>query len=89
MEFSKVLTLSTTHLHPLEAKEIHEVSYISGATCFLVSTDSNLHEHFIKGVELPCLVDLLKEVAKLYPDVDYVMFDRDANVEDAFRSYDW
>ena len=89
MEFSKVLTLSTAHLHPLEAEHIAEVSYISSDTCFLVSTDSGLHEHFIKGVQLPCLVDLLKEVAKLYDDVDYVMFDGDANVEDAFRQYDW
>lgn len=89
MEFSKVLVLSTAHLHPLEAEKIHEVSYISSATCFLVTTDSDLHEHFIKGVELPCLVDLLREVKQLYDDVDYVMFDCDANVEEQFRNYDW
>ena len=88
MEFSKVLTLSTAHLHPLEAKKIDEVSYISSDTLCLVNAESGMYEFYIEK-ELPCLVDLLKEIKKLYSDVDYVMFDPDANVEDAFRKFPW
>jgi hypothetical protein len=36
-----------------------------------------------------CLVDLLREVANYYTDVDYVMFDPDANIEEQFREFTW
>ena len=36
-----------------------------------------------------CLVELLEEVDKLYPDLDYVMFDPDANIEEQFREFTW
>jgi hypothetical protein len=88
MEISKILTLSTAHLHPLEAQKIDKVAYISNDTCSLVNTNQDMYDYYIKE-GLPCLVDLLKSVNEQYDDVDYVLFDADANVEDAFRKYDW
>jgi hypothetical protein len=88
MEISKILTLSTAHLHPLEARKIDKVSYIHSDSCSLVNTDPGMYEFYIQE-GLPCLVDVLKSVKQLYDDVAYVMFDADANVEDEFRKYDW
>ena len=88
MEISKILTLSTAHLHPLEAQKIDKVAYTSSATCSMVNTSPEMYDYYIKE-SLPCLVDFLKSVKQLYADVTYVMFDADANVEDAFRKYDW
>jgi len=88
MEISKILTLSTAHLHPLEAAKIDKVAYVANDTCSLVNTDPDLYEFYIKD-SLPCLVELLKLVKEQYNDVAYVLFDPDANVEDAFRKYDW
>jgi hypothetical protein len=61
MEISKILTLSTAHLHPLEAQKIDKVAYISNDTCSLVNTNQDLYDYYIKE-GLPCLVDLLKLV---------------------------
>lgn len=88
MEISKVLTISTAHLHPLEAQKVDKVSYTHSDTCSLVNTDPGMYEFYIKK-GLPCLVDLLMSVKQLYSDVGYVLFDADANVEDIFRKYDW
>ena len=88
MEISKVLTLSTAHLHPLEGQKIDKVSYVHSDTCSLVNTDSGMYEFYIEE-GLPCLVDLLKLIKEQYNDVVYVMFDADANVENEFRKYDW
>jgi hypothetical protein len=88
MEISKILTLSTAHLHPLEAQKIDKVAYISNDTCSLVNTNQDLYDYYIKE-GLPCLVDLLKSVNEQYDDVDYVLFDADANVEDVLRVYQW
>jgi hypothetical protein len=88
MEFAKILTLSTAHLHPLEAQKIDKVSYTHSDTCSMVNTDPEMYEFYIQ-VGLPCLVDVLKSVKQLYDDVTYVMFDADGNVEDEFRKYDW
>jgi hypothetical protein len=88
MEISKILTLSTAHLHPLEGRKIDKVAYISNDTCSLVNANQDLYDYYIKE-GLPCLVDLLKSVNEQYDDVDYVLFDPDANVEDAIRKYDW
>jgi hypothetical protein len=89
MEFSKVLTLSTAHLHPLEAAKIDKVAYIASDTCALVSIYSGepglWDSYLVEGMH--CLVDLLEEVEKLHPDVGYVMFDPDANIEEQFRKY--
>ena len=52
MEFSKVLTLSTAHLHPLEAKKIDEVSFISSDTLCLVNAESGMYQFYIEK-ELP------------------------------------
>ena len=88
MEISKILTLSTAHLHPLEGQKIDKVAYISNDTCSLVNTNQDMYDYYIEQ-GLPCLVDLLKSVNEQYDDVAYVLFDADANVEDAFRKYDW
>ncbi len=90
MEISKILTLSTAHLHPLEGQKIDKVSYVHSDSCSLVNTDPEMYDFYITE-GLPCLVDFLKTVKQLSvtADVVYVMFDADANVEDAFRKYDW
>jgi len=88
MELSQILTLSTAHLHPLEAAKIDKVAYIASDTCSLVNTDPDLYEFYIKD-SLPCLVDLLKFIKLIHFDVAYVLFDPDANVEDKIRKYDW
>ena len=88
MEISKILTLSTAHLHPLEGQKIDKVAYVSSDSCALVNTDPGMYEFYIEQ-SMPCLVDLLKLVKEQYNDVEYVLFDPDANVEDAFRKYDW
>jgi hypothetical protein len=87
MEISKVLTLSTAHLHPLEGQKVDKVSYTHSDTSSMVNTDPEMYEFYIEE-GLPCLVDLLKMI-KEYTDVDYVMFDADGNVENEFRKYDW
>jgi hypothetical protein len=88
MELSKILILSTAHLHPLEAAKIDKVAYISNDTLSLVSNDSGMWDSYL-AENMHCLVDLLREVANYYTDVDYVMFDPDANIEDVFRKYEW
>ena len=88
MEISKILTLSTAHLHPLEAQKVDKVSYTHSDTCSMVNTDPEMYQFYIEE-GLPCLVDVLMSVNQLYSDVAYVLFDADANVEDAFRKYDW
>ena len=87
MELSQILTLSTAHLHPLEAAKIDEVAYISSDTLSLVNTDPDLYEFYIKD-SMPCLVELLKLVKEQYI-VGYVLFDPDANVVPYIKSYDW
>ena len=88
MEISKILTLSTAHLHPLEGRKIDKVSYVHSDTCSLVNADPEMYEFYIEE-SMPCLVDLLKLVKEQYDDVEYVLFDPDAGVVDAFREYDW
>ena len=88
MEISKILILSTAHLHPLEGPKIDKVSYTHSDTCSMVNTDPEMYEFYIEE-SLPCLVDLLKLIKEQYNDVAYVMFDADGNVEDQFRKYDW
>ena len=88
MELSQILTLSTAHLHPLEGQKIDKVAYIASDTCALVNTDPGMYEFYIEQ-SMPCLVDLLKSVNEQYDDIAYILFDADANVEDAFRKYDW
>ena len=88
MQFSKVLTLSTAHLHPLEAAKIDKVAYIASDTLSLINNDSDMWDTYLVE-NMHCLVDLLVEVEKLHPDVDYVMFDPDANIEEQFRKFTW
>jgi hypothetical protein len=88
MEFSKVLTLSTIHLHTLEAALIDKIAYLSSDTLSLVNADSGMWDTYLNE-GMHCLVDLLKLVTAQHQDVDYVMFDPDANVEERFRTYTW
>lgn len=90
MEFSKVLVLSTAHLHPLEAKKIGKVAYISSDTSSLVNAGkgTGMWDSYLNG-GMHCLVDLLRLVHDQFPDVDYVMFDPDANIEEQFREFTW
>lgn len=91
MKFSKVLTLSTAHLHPLEALKIDKVAYIASDTCALVSIYSNepgLWDSYLNE-GMHCLVDLLRLIDNQSYDVDYVMFDPDANIEEQFKDYKW
>lgn len=88
MEFSKVLTLSTAHLHPLEAAKIDKIAYISSDTSSLVNASSGLWDTYLnKGMH--CLVDLLRLIDNQFHDVDYVMFDPDANIEERYKDYKW
>ena len=90
MEISKVLTLSTAHLHPLEAAKIDKVAYISSDTLSLVNVGSGtgmLDSYLNEGMH--CLVDLLRLIYEKFPSVDYVMFDPDANIEEQFREFTW
>ncbi len=88
MEFAKILTLSTAHLHPLEGPKVGEIACLDGMTCSLVNADLAMEDFYIKS-GFPCLVDLLRLVRAEFPDVDYIMFDADGNVEDQFRKFDW
>jgi len=88
MELSQILTLSTAHLHPLEAAKIDKVAYVANDTLSLVNTNPIMYEFYIKE-SVPCLVELLKLVKEQYNDVAYVLFDPDANVVDYIKSYDW
>jgi len=88
MELSKLLSLSTAHLHPLEGPKIGKVAYVSSDSCALVNADPEMYSFYIEE-SMPCLVDLLKLVKEQYAAIDYVLFDPDAGVEDAFREYDW
>jgi len=88
MEFSKVLTLSTIHLHTLEAAKIDKISYLSSDTLSLVIADSGMWDTYLNE-GMHCLVDLLRLVHTQFPDVDYVMFDPDANAEELFKDYTW
>ena len=53
-----------------------------------MNAEPEMYDYYIKE-NMPCLVDLLKSVNEQYDDVDYVMFDADANVEDVLRVYQW
>ena len=88
MELSKLLSLSTAHLHPLEGPRIGNVAYVSNGSCALVNADPEMYSFYIEQ-SMPCLVDLLKLVKEQYNVISYVLFDADAVVEDAFRKYDW
>ena len=88
MELSKLLSLSTAHLHPLEGPKIGKVDYVSSDSCALVNADPEMYSFYIEE-SMPCLVDLLKFIKLIHSDVAYVLFDPDANVEDKIKKYDW
>jgi hypothetical protein len=88
MELSQILTLSTAHLHPLEAAKIDKVAYVANDTLSLVNASPEMYDYYIKE-SMPCLAELLKYVNEQYNDVAYVLFDPDANVVPYIKSYDW
>jgi hypothetical protein len=85
MELNKLAILSTAHLHPLEAKHGIKNAYVANAACSLFSTDIGMRE-FYKDAGLVCLSELLEQLKDI---ADYVLFDPDANVDDAYKSYEW
>lgn len=88
MEISKIITLSTAHLHPLEGPKIGEIALLDSKTCSLVNVDPVMDDFYIENC-FPCLVDLLRLVRAQVPDVKYIVFDADERVEDQFRTFDW
>lgn len=85
MEINKLAILSTAHLHPLEAKHSIKNAYVANYEYSLFSTDIGMRE-FYKDGGLVCLAELLEQLKDI---ADYVLFDPDANVNDAYKSYDW
>lgn len=87
MELRKLAILSTAHLHPLEAKQLDEFAYVSDQFSALYNVDLDMIEIYSeKGLVM--LSELIKLVKEKY-DVDYILFDPDANVSDEFKVYDW
>jgi len=87
MEITKLITLSTAHLHPLEAEKIDEFAYVSNKECALVNTAPEMRDFYYQG-GLVCLTELLKVLQEKY-QADYVLFDPDANTTDELKVYDW
>jgi hypothetical protein len=87
MELRKLAILSTAHLHPLEAKQLDKFAYVSDQFSSLYNVDLDMIEIYSdKGLVI--LSKLIKLVKEKY-DVDYVLFEPDANVSDEFTVYDW
>jgi hypothetical protein len=87
MKIEKFLTLSTAHLHPLEAKFIDEVSFLSSSYSNLICTDDIIPDE-CKKHGMVCLQELLKELKEKF-QVDYVLFDPDAEKVENIKTYDW
>ena len=87
MNTKNLLIVSTAHLHPLEAKVIDKSAYVSSNECALVSTDNEMRE-FYANADLVCLVEFLTQLKNKH-NVDYVMFDPDADCLDDFKTYNW
>jgi len=85
MELNRLATLSSAHLHPLEAKVINKFAYVSSPECSILHTDTSSRE-FYKESGLVCLVELLEQLKDI---ADYVLFDPDANVDDNYKAYEW
>jgi hypothetical protein len=88
MEISKIITLSTAHLHPLEGPKVGEIAILDSGACSLVCVDPTMDDFYIENCFV-CLVDLLRLVRAQVPDIKYIMFDADGRVEDQFRTFDW
>ena len=87
MNTKKIITLSTAHLHPLEAQCINSVSLIDNQFSNLISINEDVIAES-KRMQLVCLVEILIELKEKY-DVDYVMFDADEPIVNEFKVYDW
>ena len=87
MNTKKIITLSTAHLHPLEAQHIESVSLIDNRFSNLISINEDVIADS-KRMQLVCLVEVLIELKEKY-DVDYVMFDVDEPIIDELKVYDW
>lgn len=87
MKLHKLAILSTAHLHPLEAKHMNASAYIANAECAMFSTEPDM-QSFYKSADLVCLSELLEQVKEKY-DIQYVIFDPDADTLEELKSYDW
>lgn len=87
MELRKLAILSTAHLHPLEAKQLDECAYISDVFASLFTADLQMAEVY-KDRGLVMMSELIVAVKEKY-DVDYILFEPDANISDEFKVYDW
>lgn len=87
MEITKLITLSTAHLHPLEAEKIDKFAYVANCEQALVNTSPEMRDFYYQG-GLVCLCDLLKVMQEKY-DAGYVLFDPDANTTDELKLYNW
>ena len=85
MKLNRLAIFSTAHLHPLEAKVVNKFAYVVSPECSLFSTDIEMRE-FYKDGGLICLSELSEQLKDI---ADYVLFEPDADVEDAYKSYDW
>lgn len=87
MKSSKLITLSTTHLHPLEAQKMNEVSILYNEFNNLISICDGVIQD-CKDSYLPCLAELLNDL--MTQGYDYVLFDPDAEVDDSvLYCFDW
>jgi len=87
MELKKLVILSTAHLHPLEAKLLDKFAYLSDQFSSLYNADLQMVKIY-SDEGLVMLAELIEVVKEKY-DVDYVLFEPDANVSDEFKVYDW
>ena len=88
MKTQKFITLSTRHLHPLEADKLDEVSYLHSNFCNLICIEDSVIQS-CKDNYLPCLADLLSILKHLH-QIEWVMFDPEAEISDEIAlKYDW
>lgn len=87
MKATKLITLSTAHLHPLEAQHIDSVFSLYNEFSNLNSICDEVIRD-CKDEHLPCLQKLLINLMK--EGYDYVLFDADSDkVENELPVFDW
>jgi len=84
---SKLVTLSTAHLHPLESQKLDSVSFMSCTLSALIRTDDYSCEE-CERASLCCLADLMRTIRNTF-GVDYIIFDPDGEICPTFKTYDW
>ena len=87
MIIKTITTLSTAHLHPLEANLMNSVSLFHNEFSNLISIDDDAIQE-CKRLSLVCLVEVLTKLKEKYMS-DYVLFDADEPATEEFKVYDW